>query len=800
MKTCDQRVGNGREMTSASAARPLTPTLSPDYRGEGVVVRLCLGFLLLAGFALWPAAWAGAQVGHLHVREFSANIIVPQARAFVVDRSQQRVDIVGVKVGVVILEQVATTTMDVSLKNPTGSRLEAELLVPVPDGAVVRGFTFSGSAKEPTAEVLPKHVATATYKAIVAKVRDPALLEFAGYNLIRSSVFPVEPHGSQAVRLTYEHLLPADGRRIDYVLPRTESIDYKVPWEVAVKIKAKKPISAVYSPSHQIDLHRDDQHVVSVKLAEDKLREPGPLLVSYLLQDNTDEVTASLLAYPDPKLGGGYFLLLAGLPAKAVKGDNSCPPLVKRELTLVIDRSGSMQGEKIKQAQAAALQVIQGLEDGEAFNVIDYSDSIASFAPQPVQKNRQNVEEARHYIRRLTAGGGTNLHDALLEALHPKPTEGTLPIVLFLTDGLPTVGVRDELSIRTAAIKANLHTRRIFTFGVGYDLNAPLLSHLALHSRAVSTFVLPNQEIEAQVSQVYRRLFGPVLSEPELTLIDDRGEPTTRRVTELLPGTLPDLFEGDQLVLLGRFTGEEPLHFRLKGIFHGQATSLKFDFKLDQATTRNNFVPRLWASRKIAVLVDAIRQSGATASGSSSVIAGSPVADPKLKELVDEIVRLSVEFGILTEYTAFLAREGTDLSRRDDVLRQATENLATRAQQTRSGIGAVNQAFNVQAQHAQVTLNRSNAYYDQNMNRVQVSRVQQVADQAFFQHGNRWVDGRVINSRRSAEPDKIVTIGSPEFMELVERLVKENRQGVLSMSGEILLDMDGKKILIKGGS
>lgn len=753
---------------------------------------------LLWAVLVWaPTAVAQAQVevGHVQMRAFSANIIVPQSRAIPVDRTQHQIKIAGVNVGVVIVEQVATTTMDIQLTNPSGSRLEAELLVPVPDGAVVRGFTFQGAAKEPTAEVLPKNVATETYRSIVAKVRDPALLEFAGYNLIRSSVFPVDPHGMQVVRLTYEHLLPADAQRVDYVLPRTESIDYRVPWDVAVKIKSKQPIATVYSPSHQLDIQRGGPHEVAIKIPADKMQEPGPLQLAYLRQEKPDEVTASLLAYPDPKTGGGYFLLLAGLPVSAA-GDGDAPA-VKREVTLVIDRSGSMAGEKLKQAQAAALQVVQGLEDGEAFNVIDYSDSISSFAPAPVIRTRQNVEEARHYIRQLTAAGGTNIHDVLIEALRPKPAAGMLPLVLFLTDGLPTVGIRDESAIRTAAATANVHKRRLFTFGVGYDVNAPLLSHLAQHSRAVCTSVLPGEEIEAAVSRVYRRLFGPVMSDPELVLLDGHGEPTTRRVVDLLPNALPDLFDGDQLVVLGKYVGDEPLHFRLTGTVQRQPREFRFDFSLDKATTRNNYVPRLWASRKIALLVDEIRQAGAAADERTSVVHSGMLTDPKLKELVEEIVRLSVEFGILTEYTAFLAREGTDLSLHDDVLRQATANLATRAQQTRSGVGAVNQSINMHAQQAQVTLNRNNSFYDQNMNRVQVARVQQVADQVFFQQDSRWVDGRVLNGRTPAQPDRTVVVGSPEFMELVDRLTAQNRQGVLAVSGEILLSIDGEIVLIK---
>ena len=749
--------------------------------------------LILATIAVSARETSG-QVAHWHVRAFAANVIVPQSRILAVDRSQ-KVEVTDVQVGVVIVEQVATTSMDISVRNPSGVRLEAELLVPVPEGAAVRGFTFQGAGKEPSAELLPKAEATATYKAIVAKLRDPALLEFAAYNLIRSSVFPVDPHGTQKVRLTYEHLLPADVNRVDYILPRTEAIDYRVPWRVSVKIKTARPVSTVYSPSHKIQLTRQAKNAVTVEITKEAMGEPGPVQLSYL-RESAEGVSASLVAYPDPKIDGGYFLLLAGLPAKATDADGR--PAVKREVTLVVDRSGSMAGDKLNQVKAAATQILDGLLDGEAFNIIDYSDSIASFASAPVVRDKRNVEEARHYVRRLSAGGGTNIHDALLESLRPQPKAGLLPLMLFLTDGLPTVGVRDELSIRTAAQKGNSYKRRIFTFGVGYDVNAPLLSHLAQNSRAASTFVLPREEIEAKVSQVYRCLSGPVLAEPTLKVIAADGAVDTRRVKDPLPAVLPDLFEGDQLVVLGKYHGAQPLEFRLQGDFRGAAKTFKFQFKLDGATTKNNFVPRLWASRKIAWLVDEIRQAGAGTAPGTSVLSARPASDPKMKELVDEIVRLSVEFGILTEYTAFLAKEGSDLSQREQIIREANDNLIRRAQVARSGIGAVNQAMNANFQQSQMVQNRRNEFYDQNMNRVQVSRVQQINDRAFFQQGRRWVDGSALDGRAPAQPDRTIVAGSPEFFRLLERLTAENRPGVLSMSGEILLRVDGQNVLIRG--
>ena len=758
----------------------------------------------IVGLCVAMIAANGLDAGEPGASSFvprAGNLIIPQSRSFAMPggaetATRAQPQITGVAVGVVIVDQAATTTMDVSIANRTGRPQEAEMLVPVPDGAALRGFTFEGAAAEPAAELLPKEKAKGMYESIVAKVRDPALVEFAGYNLIRTSVFPVPANGAQKVRITYEHLLHADANRVDYVLPRSESLAVNVPWQISVKIKCKQPITAAYSPSHNVITANQSRHEMTVQLAPTATTEPGPFILSYLVE--AGNVTASLMAYPDAKIGGGYFLLLAAVPpADAAEGRK---PAGGREITLVIDRSGSMAGEKIEQVRAAALQVIDGLLDGEYFNIIDYSNSAASFAPAPVARTRQNIEDARHYVRGLAANGGTNIHDALAEALRQKPADGLLPVVLFLTDGLPTVGVCDEVAIREAAMKGNPHSRRIFTFGVGYDVNAPLLNHLATNSRAVSTFVLPQENVEDKISQVYRRLTGPVLASPKIGSLDAAGAITTRRVTELQPAVLPDVFEGDKLVLLGQYRGEEPLRFRLSGEYRGTPRTFEFTFQLASASVHNSFVPRLWASRRVGFLVDQIRQAGATVKLPAT--APPTVSDPRMKELVDEIVRLSTEFGILTEYTAFLATEGTSLAQPDEIIRQATSNLANRAYGHRSGVGGVNQDSNVNFQRSQSYGNRRNEYYDRNMNRVQVATVQQVSDRAFFQRGNRWIDSRSISSAEQGkvvEPASIRTVefGSREYFELVDRLVGENRQATLSMPGEILLNVDGENVLVK---
>jgi len=725
-------------------------------------------------------------------RPLASNVIVPQSRSFSMDR-RGAVRITEVTVGVVVLEQMATTTMDVSLHNPGRSRQEAELVVPVPDGAVLRGFTFRGAGSEPTAQVLPRNEAKKTYDAIVAKTRDPALLEFVGYNLVRSSVFPVPANGAQKIRLTYEHLLSADGDRIDYVLPRSESLESSIPWSISVKIKSKRAISTVYSPSHPLETRRFGRNAVSVRIRPTARTEPGPFRLSYLLERNG--VTASLFAYPDVTAGGGYFLLLAGLPAKPTTIANA--PAIKREVTLVLDRSGSMNGEKLGQVRAAALQILAGLEEGEAFNIFLYNETVDAFSTDgPVTKTADRVRAARAYIEGIRARGGTNIHDALVEALRQRPVAGMLPIVLFLTDGLPTMGQTSEAAIRNVAIKANPYQRRVFTFGVGVDVNTPLLERIANETRATATFVLPKEDVEVKVGQVFKRLSGPVLAGADLKIVSPDGTPALGRTRDLIPTRLPDLFEGDQLVLAGQYIGPEPLTFVLAGNYLGRQRTFRFTFGLDKATTRNAFVPRLWASRKIGILVDAIRQHGADWGVDPQ--RAKMATHPKIRELVAEVVSLSKQFGVLTEYTAFLAREGTDLSRRDEVLAEANRVFRARALRTRSGLGAVNQGSNSIFMRNQALLNPRNAFWDQNMNRVSTTAVQQINDRAFYRRGRQWIDSRIIDKANQIRPAKVIHFGSEAFRELAGKLARQGRQGSVSLRGDILMVVDGETVLVKG--
>jgi len=764
---------------------------------------------------LVPGLLAGLARAQDAPLDDDVDIVIPQQRVVRPVPRGEPVSITKVAASIDVRSQVATTDVTVTLTNPGKRPREAQVLLPVPAGATVRGFVMEGLGEKGVARILSREEARSIYRQIVSRTRDPGLLEFAGYNLMRSNVFPVPAEGSQAVTLTYEQVLPADADRVDYGLPRSEALNTTdVPWSIEMEIESARPISTVYSPSHELATERVSPTRVRVSVPASSARLPGSFRLSYLLESR-EGVPASLLAYPDAKLdGGGYFLLLAGLPAEKPEGAEA----VKREVVLVLDRSGSMRGKKIEQAKEAARQVIEGLDAGEAFNIIDYSDSIELFAEEPVIKDDETTRAARAHLEGITARGGTNIHDALVEAVRQPVTEGRLPMVLFLTDGLPTVGERSEVAIREAVKSANDAGRRIFTFGVGYDVNAPLLDSVARASRGATTFVAPEEDVEVKVGQVFRRLRGPVLAAPEVKAVDASGDVTTRAIRELMPDELPDLFEGDQLVLLGQYTDEdERLHLELTGDYFGDERRFEFSFDLSRATTRNAFVPRLWATRKIAALITQINEAKANGDLDAA-------EEAALQELVDEIVHLSLRWGVLTEYTAFLAtpEDVPELETaagvpalgrafREGARAEAGERL-NRAAQSRAGQGAVKRQRALKMQRdapapgvlvpGGVGGGRSPVAGDDEdtFEAATRSSMRRVADQTFYRRGQRWIEASLfeVDDEKANEPEVTIDFGTEAYDELAERLIDEGRAALLTLEGEIYMTLDKQRVLVRG--
>lgn len=738
-------------------------------------------FFVLSSLAPLPAQSPGATapLGHQWVMP---------SRAVLAPYGAPPVRVESVSAHVRISDRAATTTLEFVLRNPIARMQEAVLLLPVPDGAAVSSFTFDGPASESTAKILPRAEARALYDRITARMKDPALLEFAGYCCLRSSVFPVPANGMQKIRLTYDHVLEVDGDRVDYVLPRSEMLASNTPWTITVDLTARAAIGVCYSPSHELLKERRAADTMTLRVSDNSRREPGAFRLCYTTE-KAGEPTAAMFAYPDPKVGGGYFLLLANAPKMARHA------ALRREVTIVLDRSGSMAGRKLHQAKLAALQVLAGLQEGEGIQLIDYGNDVGKAFGEPTAKDKGSMQRAEAFLRGVRPHGGTNIHDALREALRAPTMPGTLPLVLFLTDGLPTVGPTSERDLFKLIESSNPHDRRVFCFGVGHDVNVPLLDRIADQTRAITTYVSPDEDVEVKVARTFARLDHPVLAEPILATIDQGGQPVTRTV-EVLPRRLNDLFAGDQLVILGQYRGDADLRFELRGKSPAGDKRYQFTLPVSSASTEHAFVPRLWASRQIAFLVDEMRQQGGDLGRPFGAVGPDPFANPRLIELRDEILRLSARYGVLGEYTAFLATEGSKLDDWYSLSMVCQDNLRGRALVTRSGVGAVNQGQNIWSQKGQTFDNRRNAYLDQNLNRVELSSTLQVCDRAFFRRGDRWVDGNSVIAK-SLKPHEIVEFGGARYFDLTSRLVREGKGGVISMKGEILLEIDGKNVLFR---
>ncbi len=741
----------------------------------------------------------GVVAAFAQTSSFASDVVVlPQRQAYAMGMITG-VDLVAVDVDVAIEGRQAATTIVMSLSNRSTTARETEVLMPIPDGAVVRGFDFLGGADAPTATLLERHEARTLYQGIVERLRDPALLEFASSRTLRSSVFPVPANGEQKLSVTYDELLSTtpDGR-VDYRLPRSDAMNTgAVAWTISVRVDGGAPVRSVYSPSHEIHVARLSPNRPVINVSRESAQTPGDFRLSFVLGGRSGPFASTFITAPDPDEPGGWFALIGDVPQASER--------LPREVTIVLDRSGSMAGAKMDQARDAALQIIEGLYEDEAFNIFDYSNEVASFSPVPVRKSVDTVRAARDYVRALSVDGGTNLAEALLTTLRQPATPGMLPMVLFLTDGRATVGVRDEATIRTRAAAENTHGRRVFTFGVGTDVNAPLLDQVAQSTRGTSTYVLPDEDVEVKVGEVYAKLFGPVLTGASIVARDASGAIDAYALRDITPSPLPDLYAGDELVLVGRYLRDEPMTLEVEGRTAAGVERIELPFDAAASQIADDiFVRRLWAQRRVASLIDAVR-----------MFEVRDDAD-QLGEITQEIVQLSTTYGVLTEYTAFMATEGTDIGDVDALRKRVRSALASRARGTRTGRGAVSQSVNIarlrRAQRAQ----RTSSFLDASLSRIEVSAVQQVADLTFFKIGPRWVDTRIIRrsqvdraaaqqirasagaltASESAAPEptppttpmkslRVVDFGSEGYTAAVEQLVSEGRGAVFALDGDI---------------
>jgi len=775
--------------------------------GMGVSLSLSgLGFVPI-GLAAAIVIGAGNSIACSQpIRSDQVQTLVPQ-RSIAVPGVGVVTAVKSVHADVRIVGSVATTTLTMVVHNPTNRRAQVRVVVPVPDGAAINTFGIDGIGDEPTAELLPREEATRRYQEIVRQMVDPGLLEFVGNAMIQSSVFPVEPGSERTVTIAYEQVLDAHRGTVEYVLPRSAGVgDSSIGWELEISVEsADAELGAVFSPSHPIVSTPEGDRRMRVDVP--MLDEPGAFVLYASTGDDTGEPT--VLLYPTDDTSG-YFMFVADAP-EPIDTDQS--PML-REVTIVIDRSGSMGGEKIEQAKESAKQIVYGMAIGERISIVDYSGDVRSFADGSVVITKESRKDLIQYINRIQSGGGTNLLDAFVEALRQPSVDGMLPLVLFMTDGLASTG---EVQIRDAAIENNTAGRRVFTFGLGFDVNAPLLDSISHETKGESTFVLPGEDVEIKVGRVFDKLNEPVMTGIEFeggvggfcgTGMTQETRDLIRRskVYSIEDGGLGDLYQGSRVVVLGKYENPSgmPLWLRLSGDRSGQNATLGSHVTNDEASAKHGFIPRLWAQQRIDSLITQIRTQTADGSQPNS-------------ELVDEVTNLSLEHGIMTEYTAFLATEDmafeelaeVDASGARQIDRIANQQSGLKSK-ARSGRGAVSQSMNrmdqrVSSLQSGVASNavvqssgmiQSNQYFDADMNKIEITTVQRGKNSTLYRKEGRWVDVSVTVNVDQAIDDTI-EFATDAYWSLVDDLTSQGRQWIMANRGDVELMNHGKRILVK---
>lgn len=562
---------------------------------------------------------------------------------------------------------VAITHVDQVFHNPNDFTIEGTYIFPLPPGAVVTDFVLWIDGEPVHGEVLSADEARAKYEEIVRQMIDPAILEYVGQGAVQASIFPILPGEERRIELEYAQTLAAENGLAGYQYPLNTEKFSRIPLEevtISVSLRTNSPLRAVYSPSHDVAISRDSDFEARIGYEAYDVKPDTDFLLYFSVGETEAFHLLSYLDPNDPTDPDGFFLLML-----APRPDAGGAP-VPKDVLIVLDKSGSMDGEKYVQAQAATRFILEHLNEDDGFNVITFSTGVDAFSNELLPASQ--ADEAIAWIESDRPLGSTDINRALLTAA--SMVQSSRPTyVIFLTDGLPTEGETETDRILANFANDAPENVRLFAFGVGYDVDTFLLDLLAGNHHGASSYVVPGERIDEKVSAFYQKIQTPVMTDLELevdgvTMFD--GYPTP----------LPDLFVGSQIILVGRYRTGGAADITLRGVIDGEVQTFSFPdqhfatgFERRPETKALQSVPRLWATRKIGFLLNEIRLHGPN------------------EETIEQIVRLSIRFGIVTPYTSYLVTEDMALGEEalESLAAQEFDSLAAAPEAPSSGESAV---------------------------------------------------------------------------------------------------------------
>ena len=627
----------------------------------------------------------------------------------------------GMQADIDVSDGVTIARYRFDLSNPAaegrqaGPGAEGRIIFPVPAGSSVTDLVLSGGPETLEGRLLDAEDATRIYEDIVSRLIDPALLRSLEGDMYEVRAFPVPAGEERSVSFTVTTPLLAEGEQAIVDVPWSRmsprpataqvSVDVDVPWEVRSAI----------APGFDLDEERSAEGRLGVGWESPSEWTPDNNFRLYL-SGGEGLIDTRLLSYREDGEDGYFGLLFAPI----VELDES----IARDVVLVLDRSGSMEGEKMEQAIAAAEYVLGNLGADDRFAIVDFSRYIGTF--DEGLRAAADAEAGIDYVRGLAAGGNTNISGALERGL--EFLDGERPgTVVFLTDGLATVGIEEADGILEVAEQAASERTQLFAFGVGYDVDTVLLDALASTFTGSSHYVTPEERIDSEVARLWERVSTPVLSDIQVSI--DGVE-----TWDLAPAEIAGIFAGNQALLAGRYEGSGEASVTVSGNTATGPETFIYDVVFPERDEADPAIAQLWAQRRVADLLTELRIEGLRDS------------------LVEEIVEVAGQFGIVTPYTAYLAEEPDMLfaepAARMDRFAAEAEQLA---EAPTSGKAAVDSAAGLEL------LRDGSANLG-----TQTSKV--LGAHTFYYLDETWTRDDFVAD--TAAPR--VEVGSKEFLELIE--------------------------------
>lgn len=561
-----------------------------------------------------------------------------------------------------IENSVAQVVVSQTFNNVGSTTIEASFLFPLPYDGAVDSLTFLVEGKEFAGQLLGADEARKRYEAIVRENRDPALLEWVGTGLFQTSVFPIPPGQARTVELRYTQLLRQQDGLTEFFFPTKCARQSEAPGKTSfsVRIKGETEIKNVYSPTFDINVERVAKNVVQTTCVLDNQTPTRDFRLFF--DQNSDELSAKIQSYrPNPN-EDGYFLLLAS--PKIVSEQTEHPA---KTVVFTLDVSGSMSGDKIKQACRSLKFVLSRLNDGDKFNVVLFGTDVRSFAESLRVVDEASRIEALAFVDAVRSRGSTNIEDALNVSFAQLAQDDSAnpKYLFFFSDGEPTTGETNEMKLAQLAREKNKGAR-FFSFGLGYDVNSRLLDRFVRDGRGQGEYVKPSENIEERVAALYNRVGAPVFTDVEFQFKAKENESAQYFTNQVYPEGKIDVYAGDQLILVGRYATSGPIEIQAKGQVDGKDVVFSFDgtFANESVDSTYAFVERLWATRRVGEIVDLLDLNGPN------------------DELTNELLELSKKHGIMTPYTAFLADDSVALDATAENARRAAGNFQRLASQT----------------------------------------------------------------------------------------------------------------------